>query len=290
MDYQLTLDPAIRNWVVLPMIILMTLVGVGRSYAQQLMQSSPKIGEKEFDEIRYKQTCGASERLRVMGNLINRHAFNLRKTYMINKKPKGNKDKDSGDAAVAEAEKDWVPGLLQEKVPPATNPMMNGDPSAMVGMLKNNAVFMVPNFAMMSFVNFFFQGFVCLKIPFSLPSNHFKSMLQRGVDMSTLDVSYVSSLSWYILLTFGLSGVYRLILDEGLEIDESKMMQMQMQMGVGGMGGFDAQGAFKQARQALGISKNMFLDVAEAAEKRLLKDSYPSEFDGADAVDLSKFN
>ena len=33
---------------------------------------------------------------------------------------------------------------------------------------------MIPNFAMMSFVGYFFSGFVCLKMPFSLPSVHFK--------------------------------------------------------------------------------------------------------------------
>ena len=112
-------------------------------------------------------------------------------------------------------------------------------------------------------------------------------MLQRGVDISTLDVSYVSSISWYILLTFGLNGVYRLILDEGLEVDETKMMQMQMNMGAGGMG-FDASAMFKQQRAMLGISKNHFLDIAESAEKKLLGDRYPMP-EADDAVDLSKF-
>ena len=150
---------------------------------------------------------------------------------------------------------------------------------------------MVPNFAMMSFVNYFFQGFVCLKVPFSMPSNHFKSMLQRGVDISTLDVSYVSSLSWYILLTFGLSGVYRLVLDEGTEIDEGKMQMMQMQMGVGGggMAMFDAQAAFKQSRDMLNISKNCFMQISEEMEKKLLGAKYPAK-GGEAAIDLSKFS
>eukprot|EP00606_Chrysophyceae_sp_TOSAG23-5_P000632 GSChrysophyteH2.ASY1.ANO1.901.1 assembled CDS len=275
-NYQLVLDPAIRNWVVLPMILLMTFVGLGRSYAQQLMQAAPKIGEKEFDQIRHKQTCSMAERVRIMGNLINRRSYNQRKTLLV-----GNQHSD------------WKRGLLQEKVAATANPMMSGDPSAMVGMLKNQAVFMVPNFAMMQFVNLFFQGFVCLRVPFSLPSIHFKDMLQRGVDISTLDVTYVSSISWYILLTFGLNGVYRLILDEGTEMDEGKMMQMQMQMGVGGGGGmgggFDANNAFKQARSMLSISKNQFLEVTDRAEKKLLGDRYPINVDSDDSVDLSKF-
>jgi ER membrane protein complex subunit 3 len=302
-SYDLVLDPAIRNWVVLPMIILMTLVGLGRSYAQQLMRTEPKIGEKEFDEIRYKQNLGMAERLRVMGNLINKRAFDLRKSYLHNKKPKPVTNKDgttsesTNDTSTkttnnADLDDDDRKGILQEKVEVAANPMMSGDPSQMINMVKNQAVFMVPNMGMMAFVNYFFQGFVCLKVPFSLPSDHFKSMLQRGVDISTLDVSFVSSISWYILLTFGLNGVYRLILDEGTEIDESKMMQMQMQMGAGGGGmGFDANAAYKQARQALSISKNHFIQITEQSEKNILGKNYPAPpVDNAANVDLSKFN
>jgi hypothetical protein len=70
--------------------------------------------------------------------------------------------------------------------------------------------------------------YVYVKIPFPLPSNGFKLMLQRGVDLASLDVSYVSSLSWYFLVTFGLSGVYRLILgDDASAIEDANMMQMQ---------------------------------------------------------------
>jgi hypothetical protein len=294
-NYELVLDPAIRNWVVLPMIILMTFMGIGRSYGQQLMKSEPKITQTEFDEIRYKQTIGRAERLRVMGQVINKRAFNTRKTYLHNPKQKGaavtNGDAANSKDASKEEDPTYVKGLLQETVPGATNPMMGGDPSAMVGMLKGNAIYMIPNMGMMWLTNFFFQGFVCLKVPFSMPSEHFKSMLQRGVDISTLDVSYVSSLSWYILLTFGLTGVYRLILDEGLELDEGKMMQAQMQMGVGGMG-FDASAGYKSARENLKVTKNNFLDVASAAEKKLLGKNYPSDAANAaeDTVDLSSFN
>jgi len=105
---------------------------------------------------------------------------------------------------------------------------MMSNPNAMVDMLKNNMVFMVPNFVMMQFVGYFFDGFVCLKVPFPLPSNRFKLMLQRGVDLKTLDVSYVSSLSWYFILTMGLNGIYKLALGEGSEMDEARMMQMQV--------------------------------------------------------------
>lgn len=62
-----------------------------------------------------------------------------------------------------------------------------------------------------------------------MPSNRFKMMFQRGVDLSTLDVTYVSSLSWYFLVNFGLRGVYRLMLGEDSDMaDETRMMNMQV--------------------------------------------------------------
>jgi len=36
-EEHLLLDPAIRDWVVFPMIIMVILVGIGRFYAQELL-------------------------------------------------------------------------------------------------------------------------------------------------------------------------------------------------------------------------------------------------------------
>ncbi|KAK1257229.1 hypothetical protein QJS04_geneDACA024726 [Acorus gramineus] len=55
-------------------------------------------------------------------------------------------------------------------------------------------------------------------------------MLQNGIDLSTVDVSYVSSRSWYFLNLFGLRGLFSLILGEENAMDDTQRM-MQMQMG-----------------------------------------------------------
>jgi hypothetical protein len=59
-------------------------------------------------------------------------------------------------------------------------------------------------------VNFFFSGFILGRIPFAL-SPKFRIMLQRGIDLPALDPSYFTSLSYYLLLLFGLRGVLTLL-------------------------------------------------------------------------------
>lgn len=203
-DSLLVLDPAIRDWVVLPMVLVVVLVGMGRHYVQTLIKTTPVLTEHDLTEIRCKQTLQQAARLRTHGQYLQHSAFQKRKAYFTKKKT----------------------GVLREKCPPPSNPMSN--PLAMVDMMKGNITFMLPNFAMMGFVSSFFSGFVVLKVPFPMPSTRFKLMLQRGVDLQSLDVSYVSSLSWYFLVTFGLTGVYKLILGDDVDLDDTKMMQKQV--------------------------------------------------------------
>lgn len=56
MDQQLVLDPAIRDWVVLPMVAIMVIVGVGRVYVQMLIKSEAAV---DVEELRLKY-CAVS--------------------------------------------------------------------------------------------------------------------------------------------------------------------------------------------------------------------------------------
>lgn len=78
---------------------------------------------------------------------------------------------------------------------------------------------------------------------------HIYIFLQRGIDLPSLDVSYFTSLSYYMLLLFGLRGVMSLMFKEDT-IDETQLQKQQMTMGVGSLGQ-DPQKAFEQERTAL---------------------------------------
>jgi len=241
------LDPQIRDWVVLPMVYMMVLMGALRHYVQQMLKTEKPIDKEEAG---YKGTLMRSSRLRRNGGLLTRDAFLRRKAYFVMK------DK----------------GVLRAKVKGATNPMAN--PMGLVDMMKNNMTFLISNVTMMTFISFFFSGFVLVKVPFPL-TMRFKVMLQRGVELSTLDASYVSSLSWYFLVMFGLRSFLTLFLGEGSADADDKAMQMQMGMGMGmggGPMGFDASKAYKQECESLEITRHT--DLLEDVEKRVLGPRY----------------
>jgi hypothetical protein len=153
--HYLLLDSAIRDWVVLPIIIMTIMLNIVRNYGLQLMKSpAKKMTQKDLEEVRHKQTIMKAARLRQNGNFLCDDGFNKRKSFLTRKKV----------------------GLLREKVPQAANPMSN--PMQMVDMMKGQVSYMVTNIGMMSLIGYLYSGFVCLKIPFPIPSTHFKLMLQ----------------------------------------------------------------------------------------------------------------
>ena len=83
-------------------------------------------------------------------------------------------------------------------------------------MLKNNLSMGLSTMLQFAWVSYFFSGFILAKVPFPLTQG-FRSMLQRGVEIQNLDVKYVSSLSLYFLILFGLSGLQSLILGADAE-------------------------------------------------------------------------
>ena len=127
------------------------------------------------------------------------------------------------------------------------------DPSMMTNMMKKQLTGTAPQLAMGFIVNQFFSGFVMGKVPFAL-SPRFRSMLQRGIDMASLDVSYFTSLSFFILLLFGLRGILNLIFS-GDVIDESAVMMQQSMPGANPA--FDAKSEFKAEKSRFDLVRSI---------------------------------
>eukprot|EP00249_Psilotum_nudum_P005780 c19205_g1_i1 orf=201-953(+) len=209
MATDLVLDTAIRDWVLVPLSLVMVLIGVLRHFVAKLMHSSQT---PDLKAVKEGQAVTRARYLRMAANFVPARAFRSRRVYYNNEEN----------------------GLLYVPKGQAQNmqAQMFSDPNMAMDMMKKNLSMIIPQTLTFAWVNFFFSGFVTAKIPFPL-TQRFRGMLQNGIDLSTVDVSYVSSRSWYFLNLFGLRGLFSLILgEENATDDTQRMMQM------GQMGGF----------------------------------------------------
>ncbi|KAF9905107.1 ER membrane complex subunit 3 [Linnemannia zychae] len=212
------LDPAIRDWVLIPIMIVMVLVGIVRHQVTVLLNGTPKKADiKSARETKALQRCGI---LRAHGMHIPEHAFHARKAYISEAFEKGTylKEPNAGNKPRG--------NVMQD--PAYVETMMDG--------MKKNMMNIVPQTVIMGWINFFFSGFVLVRLPFPL-TVRFKGMLQRGVETNDMDVSWVSSLSWYFLNLFGLQSVFTLLLGSGHAADAMRDMQAMSTMGMGNAAG-----------------------------------------------------
>uniref|UniRef100_A0A1I7WMJ1 ER membrane protein complex subunit 3 n=1 Tax=Heterorhabditis bacteriophora TaxID=37862 RepID=A0A1I7WMJ1_HETBA len=223
----LLLDPAIRTWVFLPIVVITFMIGVLRHYVSLLLMNKKKYYSQsikvELENVADGQYLLRSRLLRENGRFLPRSSFNARRNFLA-----------AGDHGYL--------SRAMQRPSKGPNPM---NPTQMTEMLKGNMMnmvryliyfitenlipeyFQIPMIVVGGWINWTFSGFVTTRVPFPLTLK-FKAMLQRGVDLVSLDSAWVSSASWYFLCMFGLRSIYTLVLGEENAADQSKAMEEQM--------------------------------------------------------------
>jgi len=207
----LTLDPRIRDWVLLPIFIVMFLQGLLRHY---LAVATSDPTPPTLSQVVHTQVLKRSARLRENGTFISPESFSLRRHNLLTS--------PLALGGTAEERKKRHE-RLNENSPP-------GDPLAMMGMMKQTMFSMLPQLLQFAWVSYFFSGFVAAKLPFPL-TERLKSMIQRGVPLKALDSAYVSSTSWYVLMLMGFSGVYQVVLGSTDNVQSQEQLMLAGAMG-----------------------------------------------------------
>ncbi|KAM4737795.1 ER membrane protein complex subunit 3 [Anableps anableps] len=233
---ELLLDSSIRMWVVLPIIFITFFVGVLRHYVSQLLSSDRKV---DLEQVSDSQVLLRSRILRENGKYIPRQSFFMRKHYF----------NDAETGFFKKAKRKVVP----------KNPMT--DTSMLTDMMKGNLTNVLPMILIGGWINWAFSGFVITKVPFPL-TLRFKPMLQRGIDLLSLDASWVSSASWYFLNVFGLRSMYTLILGQDNGFMQDQMTGAAMAMPP------DPNKAFKSEWEALEVVRHQW--ALESVEEELM--------------------
>ena len=197
---ELVLDSAIRDWVLIPILLMVMFSGMIRSSLSQLLTSET---DKDKEEAMVQQGIARSVRLRNACRHLPEASFKMRRRY-------------------------FCTVFFNREVESLGGPLaMAMDPSQMMGMLKKNAAYSITTMLLLTWVDTVYSGFILAKVPFPL-TQKFRGMLQRGVELNDLDVTYVSSSSLYFLAVFGMNGILDLILDKKTDALPPMMMQDSM--------------------------------------------------------------
>jgi len=152
------------------------------------------------------------------------------------------------------------------------------DPMAMLGPMKGQFAFMAQNMVLMQGIGYFFSGYVLVKVPIPL-TNGFKIMFQKGLDLSSLETGYVSSVSWYFLVMFGLRAFFKLVIDGGGNAMQDTMEASVVQTDLGNTFAAGAPGQKFAAEKFLkaeieNLELTKYKSILDDADKRLLGKKY----------------
>jgi hypothetical protein len=227
----LRLDTSIRNWIFIPITLITIAVNLMMKYLTMILNQKNKITKSNASEdsenfiknelsnrdteIIVRSAINRTKKLKENFMFISERGFRSRKAFFI-------KEND---------------GFFNKKFPAKSQAdVMN--PNMMSDMLKKNVLNGLYYVLIFVGVGYLFSGFILLKLPFGL-TQKFRSMLQQGLNLPDVDVSYVSAISWCLLLVFGLNSIVQHF-DGGEQFsmlkEQEQMMKAPMMMPFGQTG------------------------------------------------------
>lgn len=247
---ELLLDPQLKLWALIPISIVMILVDIAKQCVMVLVSpSTTSVPLVRLTEIMHITKANA-----IMGNggNLSSESFKVRQEYLANVLSEGKY------LAVK-------PNEGENKIENPFNSV--GLSESMTTMAMGNLVNYIPQTVIMWWVNYFFAGFVLMKLPFPL-TIRFKQMLQSSVQTNDLDVRWVSSMSWYIISMGGLTPVYNVLFggDDLSKVDVSPLQAQLSQPQVGMPSPADQMKAL-----ANDITVFQHISVLDEVEERVLK-------------------
>jgi len=236
------LDPAIRNFVMFPILLVILMKSFLISNIMRVMKK-PQQAETDQKKVDFSNRLARSKRTRANANFISNKSFNKRSKWLRTIALKEQK--------------------APEKEEKTTEQSMD-DMQKVLGQMQGGSIGNFASMGLMMWSNAFFSGFVLCRLPFEV-QDCYRGLVQRGIVLKNLDCSYVSSLAWYFSTSFGVRGLTSL-LQRGTGYDEMKMMANPM--GANPMqpsvGTYDPNPQLKAERNGLSITNHEFyLDHVE---------------------------
>ncbi|CAB9506561.1 membrane protein complex subunit 3 [Seminavis robusta] len=283
----LLLDSDIRDWVVLPLFVIMIAAGLLRQNVGVLLKADPQ--KSNFIQQRAQGTARHASKLKSgASHYISTWQWQIRRMHYAKLLQDTAEWCESDEAEAAGKPKKMVKKEDGTLVEADDSGAADDDPMSNMmnplSMMKGNMAFMVQNMVMMQGIQHFFSGFILLKVPFPLTFG-FKQMFQRGLfELPTLDTSYVSSVSWYFLVMFGLRSFFKLAIgDPSQEQKEQQIVMTQLGFSPANPAATGS-GGDANAKMLRGEAENieMFLQTThksklDGVEKRLLGSRYPKK-------------
>ena len=258
----LRLDPGIRNWVFIPITVITVAInllmkylnvvinqGQAKNNPSKVPREERKSQNQDFLEnelthrdvdIKVRAAINRSSKLRSNFMHISDRGFKQRKAFFCNEG-----------------------GFFSQKIENKAADVMN--PNMMVDVLKKNLINGLYYALIFGGVGYMFSGFILLKLPFGL-TQKFRSMLQQGLNLPDVDVSYVSAISWCFILVFGLNSILQHF-DGG---DNFSMLKEQEQMMKAPMQMFGQPGAVQDYEKLFSAEKE---NIEIIPQFSLLEDS-----------------